>query len=361
MLNNVTFIKKNGGIPGQPLTQDHISGMAIFGTVSGVTAGNTYQFFNAQEAEDEGFTGDYLERIEEYFRMNNQGNLYVGVFQESDDDDKVKELQNVAEGTIRQCLVIRDTEAFSDSLVSSLQAVADELEANYRPTQFVLEADFSAYTPSDIRGNGRKNVSVVLGNSVGKTWNAAATLLGVISISKVSHSVAWVERNNIQAGTMYADVEILGENLRDKTDSELYDLQNRGFITLRSFTDFAGVYFTDSTTTDLDTSDFRYIENNRVIDKALRQLRVTLLPDLSSPAYLEEDGTLSPGTIAYFESKCENVLRNLENNLEISAGQVIINPSQNILSTGELQIFVEIIPVATNRKIKVTMGFTTSF
>ena len=58
----------------------------------------------------------------------------------------------------------------------------------------------------------------------------------------------------------------------------LDQLHNYGYIYLRKFNERAGTYFNYSTTATVSTSDYYTIENNRTIDKALRNLRTSLYP-----------------------------------------------------------------------------------
>ena len=46
---------------------------------------------------------------------------------------------------------------------------------------------------------------------------------------------------------------------------------------------YEGTFWNDSYTCILQNSDYAYIENNRTIDKAVRNLYVTYLPDLNGP------------------------------------------------------------------------------
>ena len=373
-LNNITFNKNANGL-GRPLAgKDHYSGMIYYGSTSSISTSwgsdeyNT--FYSVSDAVDIGLTqGVFYNHISEYFRMNDKGVLFCGVFATSGtayDFSEATSLQNYAGGEIRQCLVISDQE-FSTSAVSALQTEATSLETAARPTQFILEADFSGLTASSdlpsLRTTGQKNVSVVISKDTGVDNTAAGTLLGVVSKSKVSENAGWVEKYNVQSGTNYDNVELAtstGENLDDMTDSELEAIGNKGYITLRSFTDYNGVFFTDSYTTDLANSDFAYIENNRTIDKAVRNTRVTLLPDLNSPLTVNSDGTLSEPTIKYFQSKVENVLQAMVNDSELSAYSVTINPEQDVLTTSELTITLALVPIGVSRYITINIGFTAS-
>ena len=44
---------------------------------------------------------------------------------------------------------------------------------------------------------------------------------------------------------------------------------------------------------------------------------------------------------------------------EISGYQTLIDPNQNVLSTGQIVLTVEIVPIGVARKIVINIGFTT--
>jgi hypothetical protein len=363
-LNNITFNKQGGGL-GRPLPgKDHYSGLLFYGTQSGYTQSGSYETLFSIDDLDAAPGDDLFEYVNDFFNQNDKGVLFLGVFATSSsnyDFDETIELQNYAGGEIRQMLVVSD-QTLTSNAVSALQLKANALENSYRPTQMLLSGDFGTYsdltTLPDLRAAGRKNISVVVSKDANKNIDASGSLLGAISRAKVSENIGWVAKFNIQAGDDYDDVELLtGENLSDLSDTQLESIKNKGYITLRSFTDFSGIYFTDSDTCDVSTSDFAFIENNRTIDKSVRNVRVTLLPDLNSPLVLEPTGFLSEATIKYFQSKCENTLQDLVNRGELSAYRVVINPEQNVLSTSELVINLSLVPIGVARFIKVNIGF----
>jgi hypothetical protein len=120
---------------------------------------------------------------------------------------------------------------------------------------------------------------------------------------------------------------------------------------------FAGSYFNGSHTATIVTSDYAYIENNRTIDKAIRGVYSSLLPALGAPIVLNSDGTLTDESIAYFTSLAELNLRAMVQATELSDFEVLINSTQNVLSTNTLVVAVELIPVGVARAITVNIGF----
>ena len=223
---------------------------------------------------------------------------------------------------------------------------------------------------ADMRALSAPNVSVVIGqdgaNRGYKLWLSHAysigivgTTLGAVAFAKVSDDIAWVAKfnvSNVEFDTLaYAN----GYVYSAQSDGTNDNINTLGYIALKKF-DIEGSYFNDSHTSTPVSGDYAYIENNRTYNKAIRGLRTFLLPQLASPLKVKADGTLSEDTIGYFESLCDRALAEMQRNSEISAYGVVIDPSQNVLSTSELVIGVSLVPVGVARTITVNVGFTLS-
>jgi len=364
-LNNVNFTKQNGGL-GRPLNgNDHISGMAYYSATATASV-----FETIFEADTLSINSDavLVEYVEDFFRYQPQGVLHLGVFTQSGtseyDYEEVIEVQNFAEGKIRQMLVASD-EVLGATAVGSLQAVATTLESASRPLSLVFEGDASDYDDitelPNLKSSGRKNISVVASKDSTKTGGAGGALLGRMAKSKVSESVAWVQVGNLTSGANYASIEMVtGESLQDLNDTALSSVKDKGYIVIRDFVDFDGRFFEDSITLDLETSDYATIELNRTIDKAIREARVSLIPSLSSPIVLNDDGSLTEGLISFFEATVSRNLDNMVNNGELSAYGITINPLQNVLSTSTITISISLLPLGVARNINVNIGFVVS-
>ena len=81
---------------------------------------------------------------------------------------------------------------------------------------------------------------------------------------------------------------------------------------------------------------------------------------MASPIKVNADGTLTEDVVGYFEGLCEQALESMERDDELSAFEVIINPTQNVISTGKLAITIKLIPIGTADVIEVEIGFTTA-
>jgi hypothetical protein len=140
----------------------------------------------------------------------------------------------------------------------------------------------------------------------------------------------------------------------------LDNLDLKRYVFLRKFPNLSGSFFNDNKTAIASTSDYAFINENRVIDKAIRGIDASLLPSLNSPLLLNSDGTLANSTIAYLESQAVINTDQMIRDNEVSAVGVLINPLQNVLTTGTLNVTVNIVPVGVARNIVVNIGFKTS-
>jgi hypothetical protein len=121
-----------------------------------------------------------------------------------------------------------------------------------------------------------------------------------------------------------------------------------------------GSFFNDSHTAVAPNSDYAYIENNRTIDKAIRGIYASLLPDLNGPIQLNSDGTLSDVSVAHLNSQAGLNVEQMVRDGELSAFDTSIDTTQNIQSTGKLVVSVKLVQIVTGRNIQVNIGFVLS-
>lgn len=314
--------------------------------------------------------------VNEFFRIQPKGKLFIGFYPTSDATTfaSVTLMQNIALGKIRQMGIYQSTTTFAGTQVTALQAIVDANATVHKPLEIIYQGKMTSATTlaglADMRALSAPNVSVVIGqdgaNRGYKLWLSHAysigivgTTLGAVAFAKVSDDIAWVAKfnvSNVEFDTLaYAN----GYVYSAQSDGTNDNINTLGYIALKKF-DIEGSYFNDSHTSTPVSGDYAYIENNRTYNKAIRGLRTFLLPQLASPLKVKADGTLSEDTIGYFESLCDRALAEMQRNSEISAYGVVIDPSQNVLSTSELVISVSLVPVGVARTITVNVGFTLS-
>jgi hypothetical protein len=387
-LNDVIFIKGAGGL-GRPLAgEDHISGMVFWLTDANLPSGygtsdRVKTFFSINDAQAQGITegsatnGVLWYHINEFFKAAPQGVLHVGIYggvSGTVNYSDIELVQNFADGKIRQMGVF-DTTTFATGSVTSLQTSCSTLETAHKPTQVIYGANFSAATIGalpDLRTLNAKNVSVTVGQDGGSAGAALATsegysitdmgaILGQVSFSKVNESIEWIEKFQIDDGVEFnVPAFATGDLVSSQADALLSTLKTNGYMFIRKHVGLAGTYQENSATAITTTNDFATIENNRTIDKATRGVRTFMLPNLASPVFVEANGQLTEGTIAKFKNDTARALEQLERDEEISAFNVIIDPTQDVLSTSKIEITIQIVPVGVARQIEINIGYTVS-
>ena len=335
--------------------------------------------------------------------------------------DEIRTVQDFAGGEIRQMSVYLSHETFAASHITVSQADLDTLEAEHKPCSLLIHSDMSGTTAAaltDISTLDSERVSAILGEDgdyhqpayvqtqaykagdkvafQGATYVAKATIavaspgnnagpydltkwtklqlrltqingfsisnigatLGTASFASVHENIGWVSKFNLSDGLLLEEAGLAtGELYKDLSESLRDTLNDYHYIFIRKHQGLSGTWFTDSWTSTAATSDFAAIENVRTMDKAVRNVRTSVIPNLSGPLYLNEDGTLSEDTISIFENDSEKPLIDMDVAGEISAQQVVINPEQNVLATSKLNIGITIIPAGVAREISYDIGF----
>jgi hypothetical protein len=257
--------------------------------------------------------------ISEYFRIQPKGNLFVGIYAvpSTYTFSEIATIQNFANGKIRQIGVFKNGAALGASI---------------------------SY-------------------ATGKSVTTLGATLGAVAKAKVSQSIAWVAQFNISNG-VECDVLAFANGVAfsnsSVTDGLLTSLQDKRYIFLRKSVGVARSYFNENSSSIAVSSDYAYIADNRTIQKATRGIYTNLAPALNSPIVLNADGTISDEAIAYFTGLAEEPLIQMIRDAELSGEQVVINSTQNILSTGILVISVNLVQVATGRNIQVNIGYSVS-
>ncbi|WP_144893729.1 DUF2586 domain-containing protein [Flavobacterium tiangeerense] len=435
-LNDVVINKLSGGLGRRTPDQDMVSGLLFDGVpTSKLLFEKVERLASLEDAEALGITADYdvngqsaYYQIQQFFRMNPSGDLYImrtAATSYEDIVDKAMAMQEQANGNIRQLAIIFSGEAtFADTKAAVLKAQTQAALGykDYMPFEVILEGKgFDPDTAMNLSELNAENVSVVIAIDVEKAFeqklfmkgstaendklytlayneklvpvensyniykvqkidnsnnddkegfeftfkevyiNTAAVglALGAISKAKVSENIAWIEKFNL-TGEGFSKAGFVGGK-EIKTLGTLNGLNEKRFIFARTHTGLPGIYFNDSHTCTVGTSDFAYVENNRTINKATRLLRTALLPKLASPVLVDIDGKLPQSVSKSFEGLCRSALEGMVANQEVSDFDVYVDPKQNILATSELKVKAEITPIGTARKIMVDLGFKNPF
>jgi len=388
-MNSIKFFKGEGGVPKSLPGEDHKSGFLMYLPDSdlplGFSSTDRIKGVSSMEtAESLGIKGDatswYVRvlhyHISEILRINPGVTLYVGLFLKPASTysfREVKDLQNFADGCLRQIAVYAPEKVLIAGDLSLLQGVAKELEAEHSPVSLLYACNVTnATTLTNMSSAGMSNVSVVISqdgdaDSVGcilfkdagkkGSVTTIGLALGSVSLASVHESIAWIRK--FPSG-IFTPALADGTLMKNLDKAVIESLDSKRFLFLITQQGMGGSFWNDSHTMDLGTGDYAFIENVRTIDKAIRGIRKYVLPELSGPLYVDPtSGNLSPGVVTYLEQLAGRQLEDMERAGELSGYKVEINPSQNVLATSEVEFVVRKVGVGVMRKVKVKVGFTT--
>jgi len=309
-----------------------------------------------------------------------QGILYIGIYT-TYTGAELKLLQDYSSGKIRQCGVYIP-DPFASSMVTGSQTYCTTLEVENQPlSNVLLAADFSGTTLSalaDMRALDSKNATVVIGEDKGGNGGALAGIisksitnmgaaLGTEANAAVHENLGWRGAFNQIHGSEYEGLQFAtGEDYDIQSNATLTELTNKGYLYLTREINIVGSFFNDAPTSTLITSDYAYVENMRTIDKAARLVRENLVPKINSSLYADADtGKLSQATIEDFKNDAFKALENMANLGNINtnpdgnlpANSVLIDPDQDVLTSSEIVLTLQISPVGVARQITVNIGF----
>jgi hypothetical protein len=392
-MNTVSFNRQGGGLGKTLPGEDHISGLVVYGQPNL----NKVLLIEPEQLDSLGVTTvthpvlHY--QVSEYFRVNPGAKLYV-VSNPANNAQftEVKQLQQFAEGKLRQVGIVDLITAFADLPTNAvtIETRLNELAAANMPLSAVLS--IHSITPANLLalpnlhnlncerlsvcigqdGAGRGNYLSAL---VGKNVGVVGACLGAISKAKVHESIAWVEKQNlvtevypkaltgnvIVARELDVTAFIDGTLLGDLTPAQIQSINDKGYIFPIKHVGYTGTFFNDSFSATALDNDFSTIENNRAIDKAQRGVYVKLLPKISGPIYIDPStGTISSDSILSLEAIGSIPLEQMERDGELSGFKIFINPNQDVLSTSKLTVTMKIVPVGVLREIIVNLGFALS-
>lgn len=377
-MGKLIFVKSEGGLGRVGAGSDHITGLVFYNAALPAGFDTDNRVKNITSVEDaiaKGITEALFPaefyHISRFFEVNASAKLWIGFFAlavTSHDFAELLTMRNVSGGEILQYVVVPNLD-FVATQVTALNLKLATLEDEKAPAIGVICADISdvaALTSlPDLRTAGTSNlVSVCIAAGSSGTgsaaYGAAGLIAGAISLAAVHENIGWVAKFNMALGAEY-DVPTLQNAMpfSTLTTAQLTALDDKGYIYLKKYSGDTGTYFNDAYSCIVSTSDYAYLENNRVMAKAMRKIYSYLLPTFNMPLKVDaQSGKLAASTCSYFEVLGSKGLEELERAGELSGWKISVDPDQNVLSTSEVVIVVKQVPLGVTRTLKVKIGFT---
>ncbi|MGB0522380.1 MAG: DUF2586 family protein [Flammeovirgaceae bacterium] len=279
---------------------------------------------------------------------------------------------DIAKTTDNQLITAIDTAA---TIVSTQQA------QHARYVSFLIEgitsetnaATLTANLP-DLRTRIANRVSVVIGAEPAKfrqvsilssppasppiTESVAHSALGLV-LGKLAASPVQRNLGRVKDGAIISTGGGLsnGQSYTSYRNSFYNTLDDYHYIFFRKHLDLNGFYLNNDHTAVQDTDDYAHISSGRTIDKASRIAKRVYTHELLDEIDLNDDGTMRPSVIAYFQATLQNSIA-AEMFNEISNVIVFADPTQNVAQTNEIKVTMNITRKGYAEQIAVTIGFT---
>lgn len=380
-----------------------ISGIALKQTVK-LTCLADAAAYGIVEAYDTTNGLSVYRHISEFYRKAGEGTplylmLYSGNMEAAFADDVAKQFIIDAEGSIRQLAVsntptaaIAEAMTYVDNLPadvhSSIQLGQQLYEwafSTFRPCQIILEGrDFHAANAAaalDLRGIviGAQVLSAYkVSLCIGQDWKAAdglddirkkradvGTMLGCIAAKAVNENIAEVEGGSLvdAVNNIWLIAGLSNHQTVAGWDSQLEALDTKGYIFPITYTGISGYFWNnDHTCTPIVQDREGYfneytISYGRTHDKAVRLLRVCLLPKVKSTQPVDpQTGLLPKSLVTYFEKLADgDVFDKMAGAGEITDGKTTVDENSNLLiSPRELKVSFVLVPTG---QIDVIKGF----
>lgn len=203
-------------------------------------------------------------------------------------------------------------------------------EASYNRVAFVLASD----------------------QAVGSVYPAAiGMVLGRAALAQPQQSIGRFKFGSLAPKGYFTS----GDDYLSKS-SMAESLHDAGYLFFISIPTKNGCYLNGDHTAAAATDDYSELHLGRIIDKAMVITYATYINEILDNVEVDDKGALPAGVCKNFEGMIENAINTSMAN-QISDFSVYINPEQNILSSGILNISCKIVPLGVLNTIQVNLAF----
>ena len=343
-------------------------------------------------------------RVQGILNGKPQGQIWLGIYNITASPStyanftEVATMQSYTNGQIKQLGVYATTATFVQSHVTALNAQAVALAAQNQPLAIIYQGDFSTFVTAnsesiksipDAHTFNAQFVQCTVGQDGGNLGNrmfsrcgysigSVGTTLGAWALAGVQQSIISRAVFNVVDTLEFTKLAWANGILLSASgaglSADIDAVDALGYVFLRNESSpvssalFGGVFFNNDSMSVTQTSDYAYMPNIRTINKAAVGVRAAILPALGGNVYFNADGTLTVDSINYLQhlgdtvigGKSASTTGSMASAGEISDGQTIIDPTQNVQSTNTVAITMKIVQAGVARYIVINIGFAAS-
>lgn len=390
MLPRVQINFQNGALKQITASADGVLGFVLSGTaVAGKFALSTaYTLYSLTDLDALGVTSDnnalIYKTIKEFYAEAGEGteawlmafpNTMLPSAMLDVTQSNAKTLLAASNGRIKGLLVSRQpdvsyTPTITDGMdadvtlaIANAQALAvNATTVNYAPIFVIVEGYAYSGDPTDLTDltmMTNNYVGVLIGDTVSGSKNAAVGIIGG-RIAKIG-----VQENigKVVTGALASITMFIGALPVEQADVE--SLNNKGFISFRTFTGRSGYFLTDDHLATADSDDYSHLTARRTGNKAYRILYNTSLDMLLQEFPVNADGTLQAAIAKSWETEYkQDIALQMTANGELSGVDgdngvlVQVDTTNNVVSTSQVNVTARVRPFGYARYVNVNLGFT---
>lgn len=318
----------------------------------------------------------FYEHISEFFRLAPEGTLHL-----FNDVAPANVVLFLKENTAIKGFAVVDDFVLANqaALLASYQTtVIDALASENRFIDFgILGVNAFTFADAiDLTTLDAGQMSVLVAGSGTSNFAAVGAFLGMIAVRKVNENVGSVDikskplakrgavdytLTDKKLGLWLAPVLTGGDTTASLTKAQLIALEAKGYIFVAGYEGYPGVFFTNSKTAITQASDYCFIENNRVFNKAARALRVSLIPEVKGVVKKDPTtGYIKSTTVSRWTGIANKALEQMVSDDEISGFEVFIDPNQIVSGTAAVKVKALVVADGIVHEFEVALGLTNS-
>ena len=402
-LPGVTINKLQGGLGRRNANTDNVVALVAYlpESIDSLPANQAKQLLQLSVAESAGINSSYdannqslvYHHLSELFRLSPDATVYLIPVDNNYIDDTI--VQNILPA-IRENQDIRGVGFVGfDNELSDIQTLVGIVQEQLINTLFtenryidfcLLEgkavSPISASEITNLREQTAAQVSVIIAQDPAiaglddsyQNYAAVGAALGMLSVRAVNENIGSVnikskpaakrglpdypltDRNN----KLWLDANLSdGSNAHSLSKADLKILTDKGYIYASSYERYGGIFFSNSPTCIEKMSDYSFIENNRVWNKAARTIRQTLIPEIKGTVKKDpQTGFIRSTTISRWQALLNAAMEQLIIADEISGFDIYIDPNQYLSEDAPLRVKAQVVKDDIVHEFEIDLGFT---
>lgn len=387
-LPNIIFNVNSKGLGQLQADIQKIPGFVLTGaTIAGankVTVGASYQVFSLEEAvslgiEETGTNAFAYKQIKAFYdgakrgaelwfmlvlaatTMEDMADLTQSYAKKllADSAGKIRVLGLLKKSGVGETITFGLDEDVSLAVVKA-QALAEDYASRYYPVRVLVSGNKFSSVVADLKdytATTYNKVGILLSNTDGSKEAAIGMALGRLASIPTQRKISRVKDGAVEPFNAYFTDGAAVSTLDTAWDA----IDNKGYIFLRSFSNRSGFYFTSDKTLTSATDDFNSLARGLVMDEAILIAYEVLVEELSDEIPVTASGTIHPAILKGWQNAIEKQIKGKMVDLKkLSGVKAYIDENQSVLTTGNMIVDLQLLPVGYSDFITVNIGFTTN-